>query len=80
VKQAEAALVSKHDKVHARAKIGACVCYSKRRKPIQMMERVPGPDPNEAFTGLGYGLSLGLTSPHLLTARAHGGANTLHMG
>jgi hypothetical protein len=52
----------------------------KRRKPIQMMERVPGPDLNEMITGLGYGLSLGLTSPHLLTARAHRGANTLHCG
>jgi hypothetical protein len=30
--------------------------------------------------GLGYGLSLGLTSPHLLAARAHRGANTLHTG
>jgi hypothetical protein len=28
--------------------------------------------------GLGYGPSLGLISPHLLTARAHAGANTLH--
>ena len=30
--------------------------------------------------GLGYGLSLGLTSPHLLAARAHGGACTVHTG
>ena len=44
------------------------------------MEMAPGPDPNETVTGLGYGLSLGLISPHLLTARAHRGANTLHSG
>jgi hypothetical protein len=31
-------------------------------------------------TGLGYGLSLGLTSPHLLAARAHRGACTVHTG
>jgi hypothetical protein len=30
--------------------------------------------------GLGYGLSLGLTSPHLLAARAHRGACTVHTG
>jgi hypothetical protein len=30
--------------------------------------------------GLGYGLSLGLISPHLLTAKAHRGAYTLHTG
>ena len=52
----------------------------KRRKPIQIMETAPGPDPNEMVTGLGYGPSLGLTSPHLLTARAHRGAYTLHSG
>jgi hypothetical protein len=51
----------------------------KRRKPIQM-ETAPGPDPNEMVIGLGYGLSLGLISPHLLTARAHRGAIKLHMG
>jgi hypothetical protein len=45
-----------------------------------MMGMVPGPDPNEMVTGLGYGLSLGLTSPHLLAARAHGGAITEHAG
>jgi hypothetical protein len=49
-------------------------------QPIQIVEIAPGPDPNETVTGLGYGLSLGLISPHLLTARAHRGANTLHMG
>jgi hypothetical protein len=52
----------------------------KRRKPIQMIETLPGPDPNETVTGLGYGLSLGLISPHLLAARAHRGAYTLHTG
>jgi hypothetical protein len=31
-------------------------------------------------TGLGYGLSLGLTSRHLLAARAHRGAYTVHTG
>jgi hypothetical protein len=45
-----------------------------------MMKGAPGPDPNEMVTGLGYGLSSGLTSPHLLAARAHRGANTLHTG
>jgi len=45
-----------------------------------MAVKAPGPDPNEMVTGLGYGLSLELTSPHLLTARAHRGANTLHAG
>jgi hypothetical protein len=45
-----------------------------------MVERAPGPDPNEMVIGLGYGLSLGLTSPHLLAARAHRGANLLHSG
>jgi hypothetical protein len=44
------------------------------------MERTPGPDPNETVTGLGYGLSLGLISPHLLAARAHSGASTVHAG
>jgi len=44
------------------------------------MEMAPGPDPNEMVIGLGYGLSLGLISPHLLTARAHTGANSLHVG
>jgi hypothetical protein len=52
----------------------------KRRKPIQIMKMAPGPDPNEMVIGLGYGLSLGLISPHLLTARAHRGANSLHIG
>jgi len=52
----------------------------KRRKPIQIMEMVPGPDPNEMVSGLGYGLSLGLISPHLLAARAHRGAYMLHTG
>jgi hypothetical protein len=56
------------------------VCETKRRKPIQMMETVPGPDPNEMVIDLGRGLSLGLISPHLLTARAHEGAKTLHNG
>jgi hypothetical protein len=31
-------------------------------------------DPDETVTDLGYGLSLSLISPHLLAARAHGGA------
>jgi hypothetical protein len=44
------------------------------------METVPGPDPNEMVIDLGYGLSSELISPHLLTARAHEGANTLHSG
>jgi hypothetical protein len=52
----------------------------KRRKPIQIMQRAPGPDPYETVTGLGYGLSLGLISPHLLAARAHRGAVTVHTG
>jgi hypothetical protein len=38
------------------------------------------PDPDETVTGLGYGLSLRLISPHLLAARAHGGADTVHAG
>jgi hypothetical protein len=45
-----------------------------------MIEKVPGPDPNEMVIDLGYGLSLELISPHLRTARAHEGANTLHNG
>src|ERR1700728_2836092 len=40
----------------------------------------PGSDPYEMVIGLGYGLSLGLTSPHLLAARAHRGACTVHTG
>jgi hypothetical protein len=44
------------------------------------METAPGPDLYEMVTGLGYGLSLGLTSPHLLAARAHRGAGTVHTG
>jgi hypothetical protein len=32
----------------------------KRRKPIQMMGTMPGSDPNETVTELGYGLSPGL--------------------
>jgi hypothetical protein len=52
----------------------------KRRKPIQIMKMAPGPDPNEMVIGLGYGLSLELISPHLLTAEAHRGAYTLHTG
>jgi hypothetical protein len=71
--------VSGHDKM-TRAKNQAHVRYWKRREPIQMVEMAPGPDPNEMVTGLGYGLSLGIISPHLLTARAHRGANTLHAG
>src|ERR1700753_2002679 len=41
---------------------------------------LPGSDPYEMVVGLGYGLSLGLTSPHLLAARAHRGACTGHTG
>ena len=41
---------------------------------------MPGSDLGETVTDLGYGLSLGLTSPHLLAARAHGGADTVHAG
>jgi len=52
----------------------------KRRKPFQIKGKAPGPDPNEMVIGLGYGLSLELISPHLLTARAHRGASTLHAG
>jgi hypothetical protein len=45
-----------------------------------MMETVPGLDPNEMVIDLGYGLSPELISPHLLAARAHGGAKTSHSG
>src|ERR1700722_19885547 len=41
---------------------------------------LPGPDPYEMVLGLGYGLSLGLTSTHRLAARAHRGACTVHTG
>jgi hypothetical protein len=44
------------------------------------MKTVPGSDPNEMVIDPGYGLSPGLISPHLLTARAHVGVNTLHNG
>jgi hypothetical protein len=56
------------------------MCYSKRRKPFQIEEMLPGSDPYEMVLGLEYGLSLGLTSPHLLAARAHRGACTVHTG
>ena len=39
---------------------------------------LPGSDPNEMVIGLGDALSLGLTSPHLLAARAHRGACTVY--
>jgi hypothetical protein len=44
------------------------------------MKGAPGPDSNETVTGLGCGLSLRLISPHLLAARAHRGADTVHAG
>jgi hypothetical protein len=44
------------------------------------MERAPGSGLDEPVADLGYGLSLGLNSPHLLAARAHGGADTVHAG
>jgi hypothetical protein len=49
-------------------------------KPIQTMETVPGSDRAEMVIDLGYGLSSGLISPHLLAARAYGDANTVHTG
>jgi hypothetical protein len=45
-----------------------------------MVKMAPGPDTNEMVTGLGYGLSSGFISPHLLAARAHRGANTFAHG
>ena len=42
------------------------------------MEMAPGSDPNEMVIGLGYGLSLELISPHLLTARAQGCQHVAH--
>jgi hypothetical protein len=44
------------------------------------MTGAPTSDIDETVAELGCGLSLGLTSPHLLAARAHGGADTVHAG